>query len=192
MALLHIVHYKHIGSKLFHLFETKLPIYIDISYKDFMSKVADNKIEQLKSLSSDDRLAVLWFLYKDIIKGKVTPKPEREGENLEQTDSLTNKIKGMSRDEQLQIQKDILEGSDREEFNTYKSYSSNQRLFFWYQLAAEMEQGSVVEFPNDYQLSSEGQKLLNSLEKIGFDQQLVFIRDAVGYSTDENLSLNSN
>ena len=132
-----------------------MPNFINTFDRDFMSKTAENKIERLKSLSSDDRLAVLWFIYKDIVKDKVSPEPEREGENLGQTDSLVDKIKGMSKDEQLQIQKDILEGSDREEFNTYKSYSSNQRLFFWYQLAAEMEQGSVVEFPSDYQLSSQ-------------------------------------
>ena len=155
-----------------------------------MSTVAEEKINQLKSLSEDDRLAVLWFLYKDVVKGQVTPEPEREGENLEQTNSLIDNIKGMSQDDQLQVQKDILGGSDREEFNTYKSYSSNQRLFFWYQLAAEMEQGSVVEFPSDYQLSSEGKKLLDSLKTVGFEQQLTFIRDAVGYSTDKNLSLN--
>lgn len=155
-----------------------------------MSKVAENYIERLKSISSDDQLAVLWFLYKDIAKSKITPEAEREGENLGQANSLVDAIKGMSQDEQLQIQKDILAGSDREEFNTYKSYSSNQRLFFWYQLAAEMEQGSVVEFPSDYQLSSEGNELLKSLEADSFDQQLVFMRNAVGYSTDENLSLN--
>ena len=155
-----------------------------------MSKVAEDYINQLKSISSDDQLAVLWFLYKDIVKGKITPEAEREGEELGKANSLVDNIKGMSQDEQLQVQKDILAGSDREEFNTYKSYSSNQRLFFWYQLAAEMEQGSVVEFPSDYQLSSEGKELLNSLETVGFDQQLAFMRNAVGYSTDENLSLN--
>ena len=155
-----------------------------------MSQVAEDYINQLKSLSSDDQLAVLWFAYKDLVKGNVTPEPEREGENLGKANSLIDKIKGMSKDDQIQVQKDILGGSDREEFNTYKSYSSNQRLFFWYQLAAEMEQGSVVEFPSDYQLSNEGKELLNNLQTVGFDQQLVFIRDAVGYSTDENLSLN--
>ncbi len=155
-----------------------------------MSKVAEDYINQLKSVSSDDQLAVLWFLYKDLVKGKITPEAEREGEELGKANSLVDNIKGMSQDEQLQVQKDILAGSDREEFNTYKSYSSNQRLFFWYQLAAEMEQGSVVEFPSDYQLSSEGKELLNSLETVGFDQQLAFMRNAVGYSTDENLSLN--
>ena len=147
--------------------------------------VAEEKISQLSSLKDDDKLAVLWYLYKDIIKDKVTPEPEREGEELGKTNSLIENIKGMSKDDQLQVQKDILTGSDREEFNTYKSYTSNQRLFFWYQLAAEMEKGSVVEFPNDYQLSSEGKDLLKSLETIGFNQQLTFIRDAVGYSTEK-------
>ena len=156
-----------------------------------MSLTAENYIEQLKSLSSDDRLAVLWFLYKDIAKDKITPEAEREGEELGKANSLVDNIKGMSKDDQLQVQKDILAGKDREEFNTYKSYSSNQRLFFWYQLAVEMERGSVVEFPSDYQLSSEGKELLKTLETIGFAQQLVFMRDAVGYSTDENLSLNN-
>ena len=154
-----------------------------------MSTIAEDYINQLKSLSGDDQLAVLWFLYKDIAKDKITPEAEREGENLEKANSLVDNIKGMSQDDQLQVQKDILAGSDREEFNTYKSYTSNQRLFFWYKLAAEMEQGSVVEFPNDYQLASEGKELLDSLETVGFDQQLVFMRNAVGYSTDENLSL---
>lgn len=153
-----------------------------------MSKVAEEKINQLHSLSDDDQLAVLWFLYKDIAKEQITPEPEREGENLDQANSLINSIKEMSKDDQLQVQKDILSGGEREEFNTYKSYSSNQKLFFWYQLAAEMEQGSVVEFPSDYQLSSEGKELLKSLKAIGFDQQLAFMRNAVGYSSDESLN----
>lgn len=151
-----------------------------------MSKVAEEKISRLNSLSEDDRLAVLWFLYKDIVKDKIQPEAEREGENLEQANSLIDRIKEMSQDEQLQVQKELLKGSDREEFNTYKSYSSNQKLFFWYQLAAAMEQGSVVEFPSDYQLSSEGNDLLNSLKTIGFDQQLTIMRDAVGYSSENN------
>lgn len=157
-----------------------------------MSKVAEEKISQFQSFSGDDLLAVLWFLYQDLIKDKVTPEAERKDENLEQSNSLIESIKSMSKEDQLQVQKDILAGSDREEFSTYQAYSSNQKLFFWYQLATEMEQGSVVEYPSDYQLSNQGQELLKSLKIIGFDQQLTFIRDAVGYSTDDNLNLNNN
>jgi hypothetical protein len=150
-----------------------------------MSTVSEEKINQFQSISDDDKLAVLWYLYRDIVKEQITPEPEREGENLERTNSLIENIKGMSQEEQLKVQKDILTGNNREEFNTYKSYSSNQRLFFWYQLAVAMEEGSAVKFPNDYQLSSEAQQLVKSLETIGFDQQLTFIRDAVGYTTDK-------
>ncbi len=75
-----------------------------------MSKVAEDYINQLKSISSDDQLAVLWFLYKDLVKGKITPEAEREGENLGQANSLIDSIKEMSQDEQLQVQKDILAG----------------------------------------------------------------------------------
>jgi hypothetical protein len=150
-----------------------------------MSTVSEEKINQFQSISDDDKLAVLWCLYRDIVKEQITPEAEREGENLERTNSLIENIKGMSQEEQLKVQKDILTGNNREEFNTYKSYSSNQRLFFWYELGAAMEKGSAVKFPNDYQLSSEAQQLVKSFETIGFDQQLTFIRDAVGYSTDK-------
>ena len=148
--------------------------------------VAEEKISQLQSLKEDDQLAVLWYLYKDIAKNQITPEPEREGENLEESNSLIDSIKGMSQDDQLQAQKDLLAGNDREEFKTYKSYSSNQKLYFWYRLAAEMEQGSVVEFPSDYQLAAEGKQLLDSLKTIGFDQQLTFMRDVVGYASDNS------
>ena len=69
-------------------------------------------------------------MYKDLVKGQVTPEAEREGENLEQTNSLIDSIKGMSQDEQLQVQKDILGGSDREEFNTYKSVFFQSKIIF--------------------------------------------------------------
>ena len=145
---------------------------------------ATEKISTLRSLETDEQLAILWYAYQEV-KGDFTPEPEREGENLGNTDSLVSQIEQMSEEEQLQIQRDLIAGSDRQEFQTYKSYSSNQKLYFWYRLAAEMEQNSVVSFPNDYSLSSGGQKLLELLKEEEFTQQLVFIRDAVGISTEE-------
>lgn len=149
--------------------------------------VAEEKISKLHSLSQDDQLAVLWNIYLRV-KENITPEAEREGENLEQSHDLIDKIKGMSKDDQLQIQKDLLCGSDRQEFQTYKSYSSNQRLYFWYRLAEAMEQGSVVEYPSDYQLPSEAQELLKSLGGLDMAQRLTFLRDAISYYTDDSLN----
>lgn len=44
----------------------------------------------------------------------------------------------MSPEDQLQLQRDVIIGKDREELFIYQEYSSNQKLFFWYSLASEM------------------------------------------------------
>ena len=86
----------------------------------------------------------------------------------------------MSPKDQLQVQKDLIIGKDGSEFQIYKEYSSNQKLFFWYRLATEMEKGNVVQVPDDYQLSPDARQLLDSVMELEFSQQLVFIKDVVG------------
>ena len=153
--------------------------------------VAAEKVYHFHSLSIDEQLAVLWYVYRDVVKDNITPEPERPDENLEKSEGLIEKIKQMSPEEQLQVQKDLIVGKDGEEFQTYKEYSSNQKLFFWYCLAVEMERGNAVQVPDDYQLSPDAQQLLDSVIGLGFTQQLVFIKDAVGLgaaqATEDNV-----
>ena len=139
-----------------------------------------SKVYHLHSLDIDEQLAVLWYVYRDIVKESITPEPERPDENLEKSEGLVEKVKQMSPEDQLQVQRDLIIGKDREEFQTYKDYSSNQKLFFWYRLAEEMEKATVVQVPDDYQLSPDAQQLLDSVKGLGFTNQLVFIKDAVG------------
>ncbi|MEL6912553.1 MAG: orange carotenoid protein N-terminal domain-containing protein, partial [Cyanobacteria bacterium J06598_4] len=58
-------------------------------------------------------------------------------------------------------------------------------------LAVEMEQGNAVQVPDGYQLSPDAQQLLDSVKTIGFSQQLVFSKDAVGLgaaqATEDNV-----
>ncbi|GAB4541605.1 MAG: hypothetical protein Tsb0014_33660 [Pleurocapsa sp.] len=143
-------------------------------------KVAAEKVYHLHSLEIDEQLGVLWYVYRDVVKESVTPEPERPDENLEQSESLIEKVKQMSSEDQLQVQRDLIIGKDRAEFQTYKDYSSNQKLFFWYRLAQEMEKRTVVPVPDDFQLSPDAQQLLNSVKETSFTNQLVFIKDAVG------------
>ncbi|HHP7232042.1 MAG TPA: orange carotenoid protein N-terminal domain-containing protein [Xenococcaceae cyanobacterium] len=154
-------------------------------------RVAEEKVYHLHSLDRDEQLAVLWYVYRDFVKESITPEPERPDENLERAEELVEKIKQMSNEDQLQVQRDLLIGKDREEFQMYKEYSSNQKLFFWYRLAQEMEKATVVQVPDDYQLSPDAQQLLDSVKGASFTNQLVFLRDAVGLgaaqSTEENV-----
>ena len=152
---------------------------------------AEQKVYHLHSLGVDEQLAVLWYVYKDFVKDNITPEPERPDENLDKSNELIEKVKQMSAEDQLQLQKDLIIGKDGEEFQIYQEYSSNQKLFFWYRLAVEMEQGNAVQVPDDYQLSPDAQQLLDSVKTIGFSQQLVFIKDAVGLgaaqATEDNV-----
>jgi hypothetical protein len=154
-------------------------------------QVAAEKVYHLHSLEIDEQLAVLWYVYRDIVKESITPEPERPDENLEKSEGLIEEIKQMSPEDQLQVQRDFLTGKDRKEFQAYKEYSSNQKLFFWYCLAQEMEKNTVVQVPDDYQLSPDAQQLLDSVKNLPFSSQLVFMRDVVGLSaaqsTEENV-----
>ena len=152
---------------------------------------AEQKVYHLHSLEIDEQLAILWYVYRDIVKDNITPEPERPDENLDKSEGLIEKVKQMSPEDQLQVQRDLIIGKDTEQFQTYKDYSSNQKLFFWYRLTEEMERGNAVRVPDDFQLSPDAQQLLDSVKEIGFSNQLVFIKDAVGLgaaqATEENV-----
>lgn len=151
-----------------------------------IQKVAAEKVYHLHSLDIDEQLAVLWYVYRDFVKENVTPEAERPDENLEKSEGLIEKVLQMSPEEQLQIQRDLIIGKDSEELSTYTEYSSNQKLFFWYRLASEMEKGNAVQVPDDYQLSPDAQQLLDSVMGLDFTNKLVFIKDAVGLGAAQN------
>ena len=151
----------------------------------------EKKVYHLHSLAIEEQLAVLWYIYRDFVKENITPEAERPDENLSKSDGLVERVLKMSAEDQLQVQRDLLIGKDGTEFQTYCEYSSNQKLFFWYRLAEEMEGGNVVQVPDDYQLSPDAQQLLDSVREFEFAQKLVFIKSVVGLgaaqSTEEKV-----
>ena len=150
----------------------------------------EEKVYHLHSLGMDEQLAVLWYIYRDFVKGNITPEAERPDENLSQTEGLVEQIRQMSAEDQLQVQKELIIGKKRAEFTTYQQYSSNQKLFFWYSLAAEMERGKVVQVPDDYRLSPDAQQLLDSVLELEFSEKLVFIKDVVGLGAAQSIEAN--
>lgn len=152
-----------------------------------IKSLAEEKVYYFHSLAIDEQLAVLWYLYRDDIKNNITPTPERTDKNLERSEELINLVKQMSPEDQLQLQRDFFIGKNSKEFQTYKEYSSNQKLFFWYTLAVEMEQKNIVRVPSDYILPPEAQKLLDEVRELPFADRLIFLRDVVGLSSAENV-----
>ena len=150
----------------------------------------EQKTYHFHSLGMDEQLAVLWYVYRDFVKDNITPEAERPGENLSKATELVEQVKQMSDSDQLQLQHDLLIGKERAEFPTYKEYSSNQKLFFWYSLAAEMEQGNAVQVPDDYRLSPDAQQLLESVMELEFAEKLVFIKNVVALGAAQTTEAN--
>jgi hypothetical protein len=137
----------------------------------------EQALQSFRRLNVDDQLALLWFIYTKM-GGSITPAaPGRAGEDIAET--LFNLVKGMSHDEQLQAQRDLLAGADTQISREYGSLSANTKLLFWYRLAQGMESSTIVPMPSDYKLQGEAKDLLAALESMEFQQQITFLREAV-------------
>ena len=145
-----------------------------------MTFTKDNSEQALKSfrnLNVDDQLALLWFIYTKMGDSITPAAPGRAGIDI--AESLFNRIKGMSHDEQLQVQRDFLSNANTELSREYGSLSDNTKLLLWYRLAQGMESATIVPMPPNYELGSEVKSLLAAVEGMEFEQQITFLRSAV-------------
>jgi hypothetical protein len=133
--------------------------------------------QTFKSLSVDDKLAVLWYLYIKI--GDSTKLEDPNDTAPDSSQGLFNKLKQKSHEEQLKVMRDLLTGADTDVTREYNSLTNNTKLALWYQLAQGMQNSEVIQVPSSYQLSPEAKKLLSLVEPIGFEQQYVFLRDSL-------------
>lgn len=136
----------------------------------------EQAINALRRLNADDQLAVLWFVYEEM-KGGITPDPQSAG--LELSQAIVNRIQQMSRDEQLQAQRDIVTGTHNEITQQYSALNPRAKLGVWYVLAQGMENETIIPMPNNYKLSSEAQKVLNQAKQLDFENQTSFLSSAV-------------
>ncbi len=145
-----------------------------------MTFTKDNPEQALKlfrNLNVDDQLALLWFIYTKMGDSITPAAPGRAGIDI--AESLFNRIKGMSHDEQLQVQRDFLTNANTELSREYGSLSDNTKLLLWYRLAQGMESATIVPMPPNYELNSQAKSLLAALEGMEFEQQITFLRSAV-------------
>ncbi|MFB8789705.1 MAG: orange carotenoid protein N-terminal domain-containing protein [Potamolinea sp.] len=131
----------------------------------------------LKSLSVDDQLGLLWFVYTKI-GTSVTPAATGAA-GSEIAEGLFNQVKALPHEEQLQVQRGIASNADTLISREYGSLSPETKLAFWYFLAQGMENGTIIPVPPDYKLPQAGKDLLAQIEGMEFNQQIDFLRGAV-------------
>ncbi|NJK75610.1 MAG: Orange carotenoid protein [Oscillatoriales cyanobacterium RU_3_3] len=131
----------------------------------------------IQSLSVDDRLGLLWFVYTEMGKSITPAAPGASGSDIAQ--GLFDRVKELPYEEQLQVMRDIASKTNTEIGRIYGSMSPETKLAFWYFLAVGMDEGTIIPMPPDYQLPEAGKTLLGKIQSMDFQQQIDFLRGTV-------------
>jgi Orange carotenoid protein, N-terminal len=143
------------------------------------NSTVDRAVETFHSLDVDNQLALFWFIYKEMGSSITPAAPGASTASPEIAEGLFNQVKDMSHEEQLQIQRDLITGADTQTTRQYGSLSDTTKLLFWYLLAQGMDNSTIIPMPENYELSSSAQELLNTIKQMTFEQQMTLFRNYV-------------
>ncbi|MDZ8023250.1 MAG: orange carotenoid protein N-terminal domain-containing protein [Nostoc sp. SerVER01] len=136
-------------------------------------------VQAWQKLDVDQQLALFWFIYEEIGNSITPAAPGASTASSEIAEGLFNQVKELSHEQQLQVQRDLINKVDTQISRQYGSLGDTTKLLFWYLLAEGMENGTVIPVPGDYQLSSESQALFSRIQGLSFEQQITLFRDYV-------------
>lgn len=133
-------------------------------------------LETFKKFDVDTQLGILWFGYLDL-KDKLNPGNSAAAQDA--AGAVYDQIKAMSKEEQLQAQRDIASGANSDISRTYNALSSSGKLDVWLRLSQGMEEGVIIQVPSDYQLPSETNQFVEQVKQLDFEQRINFMRSLV-------------
>jgi hypothetical protein len=136
-------------------------------------------VQAWQKLDVDQQLALFWFIYKEMGSSITPAAPGASTVSPEIAEGLFNQVKELSHEEQLQVQRDLINKADTTISREYGSLGETTKLLFWYRLSQGMDNGTIIPVPGDYELPSESQALLNKIKGLSFEQQITLFRDYV-------------
>jgi hypothetical protein len=139
---------------------------------------ADDAIKAFRTLSVDDQLAWLWYVYKKMGESITPAAPGAASANI--AEGLFDQVKAQSESEQLATMRAIAQSDSNHRLSReYGSLSPNTKLVFWYALAIGMDEGIIIGMPDDYNFSEQGRDLLAAAETLDFESQITLLRNTV-------------
>lgn len=150
----------------------------------FMTYTTSNSSEELvsafQSLGTDDQLALFWFVYTEMGDSVTPAAPGASTVSPEIAEGLYNQVKEKSHEEQLQVQRDLIEHKNTLISREYGALSDTTKLLFWYRLAQGMDSSEIIPMPPGYELSEQLQQVLEKIKAIDFAEQITLFRNIVG------------
>jgi hypothetical protein len=153
------------------------------------SNISPELASAFTALSTDGQLGLLWFIYKEIGKSITPAAPGASTAAPAIAAGLFKQVAEMSHDEQLQIQRDLVEHKNNLISREYGALSDTTKLLFWYLLAQGMERTEIIPMPASYIIESEAAQCLQQLQGLEHSQQITVLRDLVaGMGVDPSSS----
>ncbi|MBD2169154.1 Orange carotenoid protein [Calothrix membranacea FACHB-236] len=133
-------------------------------------------LERFQRFDVDTQLALLWYGYLDL-KPQLKPAPPNSVEAPGR--AVFDHIQNLSQQEQLQAQRELINGGNSQIDRAYKALSPNAKLEVWLLLAQGIENGTIISVPSDYKLPNGTDEFTAQVKKLEFDQRLNFMLTAV-------------
>jgi hypothetical protein len=133
-------------------------------------------LDIFQRFDADTKLALLWYGYLDI-KDKLNPAPPSSVETM--GNALFDQVKALSPEQQLQAQRDMVNGAATDIGRAYLACDTSARMDSWLLLAKGMEEGTIVQVPSDYQLPESTNEFTELIKQVEFEERINFMRSAV-------------
>ena len=153
------------------------------------SNISPELASAFTALSTDQQLALLWFIYKETGKSITPAAPGASTAAPVIAEGLFKQVAQMSHDEQLQIQRDLIEHKNNLISREYGALSDTTKLLFWYLLAQGMDRTEIIPMPANYNLEPQATQCMQQLQQLEHAQQITVLRDLVaGMGVDPSSS----
>lgn len=140
----------------------------------------EQAVSKFKSLSADDRLAVLALLYTDI--ADEIPAIALNDVPNENTGNLVAQVQKLPEAEQLFALRQLINPESKADttipIQEYASMSPDLKLAFWYHLAQNLG-SSLVAVPNDYIPSEQSTAVLDLLDTPDLEALVNFLKQVL-------------
>ncbi|MBV9389466.1 MAG: Orange carotenoid protein [Chroococcidiopsidaceae cyanobacterium CP_BM_ER_R8_30] len=150
-----------------------------MTYTQTNDETINQALKAIRGLDVDEQLALFWFVYTEMGSSITPAAPGASTVSPDVAEGLFNQVKQLSHEEQLQVQRDLINKADTVFTREYGSMSDTTKLLFWYRLAQGMENSTIIPMPPGYKLSSQAEELLNQVKGLEFEQQITLFRDYV-------------
>lgn len=131
------------------------------------------------SLSTDQQLALLWFIYKEVGKSITPAAPGASTASPTVAEGLFKQVLEMSHEDQLQVQRDLVERKNNLISREYGALSDTTKLLFWYLLAQGMDSTEIIPMPENYQLEAQATTCMVQLQQLEYSEQITALRSLV-------------